>query len=818
MASYDRCGDTDTAEVAFVVDDANQGRGLGTLLLEQLAAIAREHGIHGFVADTLAGNDAMLAVFRDSGLAGSRETSRGVVHLSFPIDPTDALAARIEEREHLAESVSIARVLAPRSVAVVGAGRHGGIGREILDNLIAGGFRGFLLPVNRGADRVAGLPAVARLADADEDVDLVIAAVPASDVPEVIREAAERHARGVVVISAGFAEAGPEGIARERELVALARRNGIRLIGPNCLGVVNTSESVALNATFAPVLPPRGPIGFLSQSGALGIAMLARARELGLGISTFVSVGNKADVSGNDLLQYWEADPATEVILLYLESFGNPRKFARIAQRVSQRKPILAVKGGRTAAGMRGASSHTAALATPSAAVDALFRQAGVVRVDTLEELFDAAQLFAHGPLPQGRRVAIVGNSGGPGILAADACEGAGLDVPQLAARTQKELRQVAPGGAVANPVDLLADASAQQYARALAAVLADPGVDAALAIFTPLRGSDVDAIARAVAEAARRSREKPVLASIVTGESELAALRARLSTDQPGSGRLPLYAFPESAVRALERAARHAAWRNRPQGAVPKLSSLAPERARELVARELAAKPKGGWLAPERVTELLACYGIELARAELVTSAEAAGAAAERLGFPVVLKAIAPEIVHKTEAGAVALGLADREAVRAAWSHMQRRLGAAMQRGLVQEQIPTAVETIVGVVQDASFGPLVMFGLGGVATEVLGDRAFRILPLTDLDARELVREIRGAPLLLGYRGSPAADLAALENLLLRVARLAEDLPEVWELELNPVGATPERALAVDARARLAPAPERPDPMLRRMR
>jgi succinyl-CoA synthetase alpha subunit/L-amino acid N-acyltransferase YncA len=525
MASYDRCGATDTAEVAFVVDDANQGRGVGTLLLEHLAAIAREHGIHGFVADTLARNHAMLAVFRDSGLTTSRQLAHGVVHLTIPIDPDEKAAARVEGREHVAESVSIARLLAPRSVAVVGAGR--GAAREILAHLIAGGFRGALLPVGLGDERVAGLPALERLSDAGEEVDLVIAAVPAGQLPEVIRDAAAGHARGVVAISAGFQETGSEGIARARELVALARHHGLRLVGPNCLGVLNTAESISLNASLAPALPPRGPIGILSQSGELGIALLARLRELGLGISTFVSVGDKADVSGNDLLQYWEADPATEVILLHLESFGNPRKFARIAQRVSRRKPIVALKGGPSPGGARGA-------------LDALFRQAGVVRVDTLEALLDVAQIFARSPLPSGRRVAIVGNSRASGILAADACGDAGLDVPELAGSTQEALRRVAPAGGVANPVELPADAVPEQYAHALDAVLADACVDSALAIFTPLYGGDAEAIARSLASAARRFAETPVLAGILTGEGELAALRARLSGD-PGIARLPI-------------------------------------------------------------------------------------------------------------------------------------------------------------------------------------------------------------------------------------------------------------------------------------
>jgi acetyl coenzyme A synthetase (ADP forming)-like protein len=818
MASYGRCADTDTAEVAFVVDDAHQGRGIGTLLLEHLASIARGHGIHAFVADTLLRNDAMLAVFRDSGLAYQSDLAHGVIHLKLAIDPSEAALERIDQREHVAEAVSIARVLAPRSLAVVGAGRTGGLGREILDNVIASGFRGAIHPVNQHAQRIAGLPAAARLTDIADDVDLVVAAIPAAAVPDLIRDAASKHARGVVVISAGFAETGADGLARERELVALARRHGIRLIGPNCLGVANTAETVSLNATFAPVMPARGPIGFLSQSGALGIAILARAKELGLGLSSFVSVGNKADVSANDMLQYWESDPATEVILLYLESFGNPRKFARIAQRVSRSKPIVAVKGGRTPAGIRGASSHTAALASPGSAVDALFEQAGVIRVDSLQELFDTAQLLAHGPLPRGRRLAIVGNSGGPGILAADACEGAGLEVPALAADTQERLREVVPNAAVSNPVDLLAPASASEYARAVDAVLADRDVDAALAIFTPLRGSDSDAVVRVLASAARRSQDKALLASFVTSEAELAGLRARLSAEQPGQARLPLFGFPESAVRAIGRAASHVEWRLRPRGKAATYASIDVAAARARVAAEFAARPDGGWLGAAATAELLRCYGIELARGELVTSLSDAGAAAERLGYPVVLKAVATGLVHKTEAGGVALGLSDRAALHEAWQRMQRRLGSAMEGGLVQEQVATGVETIVGVVQDASFGPLVMFGLGGIATEVLADRAFRILPLTDLDAHDLVRAIRGAPLLLGYRGRPAANVAAVEDLLLRVARLAEDLPEVWELELNPVCVTPEQAVAVDARVRVAPAPDRADPAVRRMR
>jgi acetyl coenzyme A synthetase (ADP forming)-like protein len=818
MASYHRLARGDAAEVAFVVDDAHQGRGIGTVLLEHLAAIARRHGLHRFVADMVPGNRKMLAVFRDSGLAREHRLEGGVAHLAFPIEPTETATARIEEREHLSEAISIAHLLAPRSIAVVGAGRsEEGLGRQVFDNLLASGFEGPVYPVNPHAERIAGHRAYPRLAEVPDDIDLVVVAVPAEAVAGVVREAAARRGRGIVVISAGFSEVGPDGAARERELVEFARRNGMRVVGPNCLGVVNTAANVRMNASFAPTVPPPGPIGFLSQSGALGVAILARAKELGLGISSFVSVGNKADVSANDLLQFWEDDPATQVVLLYLESFGNPRKFARIARRVSRKKPIVAVKSGRTPAGKRGAASHTAALASAEAAVDALFRQVGVIRVDALEELFDVAQLLAGAPLPPGRRVAVVGNSGGPGILAADACEAAGLEVPEFSGKTRARLARLVPGAAVANPVDLLAGAGAVAYEGALDLALSDPAVDSAVAIFTPLRGRALPEYVRAIGAAARRHPRKPVLGCIVTGEAELAALRLALSKQEPELAALPLYAFPESAVRALGRASAYAAWRARPAGVEPKLASVDAERAREIASATLAAAPQGAWLDPERASELLRCHGIDLVRAERVESVREACAAAERIGFPVVLKAGSPALLHKTEAGGVALGLGDAAAVRAAWTRMRRRLGEAMGGGLVQEQVETGVETIVGVVQDPAFGPLVMFGLGGVATEVLGDRAFRIVPLTDLDARELVREIRGAPLLLGYRGGPQADLDALEELLLRVARLAEDLPELAEMDLNPVCATAKGARAVDVRARIAPAPSRPDPTLRRM-
>jgi len=487
VARYDRVG-ADEAEVAFVVQDDQQGRGLGTLLLEHLAVVARTKGITTFSADTLPNNMKMLNVFADAGWLAERRFVDGTVRVRFPIEPTVSSIAAIREREHQAESASTTRLLAPASIAVIGASREKGtIGHELFRNLLAYEFQGPVYPVNPATTSVAGVRAYASVLDVPDAVDLAVVVVPAAAVPAVVEQCARKHVHGLVIISAGFAEVGSDGQASERAIVATARRNGMRIIGPNCLGVVNTAAGVRMNATFAPVVPVGGPVGFCSQSGGLGIELMSRASELGIGISQFVSVGNKADVSGNDLLQHWETDPDTSVILFYLESFGNPRKFARLARRVAREKAIVAVKSGRTQAGSRAASSHTAALATPDVAVDALFRQAGVIRVDTLEQLLDTAEVLAHQPLPPGRRVAILGNAGGPGILAADACAGAGLEVPELSAASQEQLRAfVARDASVGNPIDLVAAATPEQYERALRIVLADPGIDALLALFVP--------------------------------------------------------------------------------------------------------------------------------------------------------------------------------------------------------------------------------------------------------------------------------------------------------------------------------------------
>ncbi|MDQ3640670.1 MAG: GNAT family N-acetyltransferase [Actinomycetota bacterium] len=812
VARYDRLpASPHSAEVAFVVSDRHQGRGIGTLLLEHLASAARERGITGFVAKTLADNAKMLEVFAKAGFDQRTRTEDGVVTVELTIEPSEATLAVIEQREQRAESLSIARLLAPRSVAVIGASRKPStIGNQVLRNLLEGGFVGPVYPVNPSAPHVASVKAYPTVLDVPDDVDLAVVAVPAAAVAGVVDQCAQKGVVGLVVLSAGFGEVGAAGATAQQELRAHARRNGMRLVGPNCIGVANTA--VGLNATFSPYAARPGRIAMQSQSGALGITILERSTRIGVGVSSFVSVGNKADVSGNDLLQYWETDPGTDVILVYLESFGNPRKFSRIARRVSRRKPIVAVKSGRSTAGVRAASSHTAAMASSDVAVDALFRQTGVIRVDTLDELFDMALLLSSQPLPAGRRIAIVGNSGGPGILATDACEGAGLEVPELSPATQAMLRRVVdPNGAVANPVDLVAGATPAAYEDALRIVLGDDEVDAAIVINTATfaaPSSDVASVLRRVAA----ETDKPVVGSFLAWP-EMRPLIA----GEPGEAAVPAFASPEPAARALARAADYSAWRRRPPGEVPPLEAFDAGRAQGLVDAFLRARPEGGWLPTEQVGELLSAIGVPVLETVTVSGVEHAAEEADRVGYPVVLKASGPALVHKSDVGGVRVGLGSAPEVTGAYRDMASRLGDGMTGAIVQPMARPGVETIIGVVHDRLFGPLVMFGLGGVATELLGDRAFRILPLTDVDAAELVRGLRSSPLLFGYRGGPPVAVDALEDVLQRVARLAAVVPQLAELDLNPAIVSSAGVEVVDARIGVAPVTPEPDEWLRRM-
>ena len=809
VARYERLTDGDSAEAAFVVTGEHQHRGVGALLLEHLASAARECGITRFEASVLATNRAMLTVFRTAGFAETTRFDGSVIQVELLIEPGEEARAAIEHREHTAEAASIARLLTPRSVAVVGAGRSpDSVGHVVITNLQAAGFAGPIHPINPRADEIAGLPAFPTLVDTPGPVDLVVVAVPAGAVLDVVRDAIAKEVHGLVVLTAGFGEVGDH--ATQEDLRELALGNGLRLIGPNCIGVVNTA--ISLDATFSPFAPVPGRIAMQSQSGALGIALLERSSRMGLGVSSFVSVGNKADVSGNDLLQSWEDDPGTDVVLLYLESFGNPHKFARIARRVSRRKPIVAVKSGRSSAGVRAATSHTAAMASPDVAVDALFHQTGVIRVDTLDELFDMALLLGSPPLPTGNRVAVVGNSGGPMILATDACVGEGLEVPELSPATQTALRAMAdPNAAVTNPVDLLASATPEHFEQALRLVLADEGIDAMIVVSTTLFAAPAEAVA-AVAGRVAATTNKPLLGCFLAAP-DLAPL---IPGEEPPQA-VPVFASPEPAARALARAARYAAWRRRRPGTVPVLDGDDVHAARAVVIDHLAEHPDGGWLSPEEVTDVLAAMGIPVVRDEAVTDADAAGRVATELGFPVALKAAGDEIVHKSDIGGVALDLGSAEEVVAAYREMTAGIGPTMTGALVQQMAAAGVETIVGVVQDPLFGPLLMFGMGGTATELLDDRSFRILPVTDDDADELVGSLRSSPLLFGYRGAAPTDVHALRDLLHRVARLAADVPEVAELDINPVIVSPSGAIAVDARIRARPVPPVPPPHLRRL-
>lgn len=785
LASYVRLRDAHAAEVAFAVADEFQGRGIATRLLERLASLAAGVGIEEFLAEVMGDNTKMLAVFGDAGFEQSRVFESGTSEVRLRLAATESLRTRIDERDHIAVAASLDPFFKPETVAVVGASsRAGSIGGELFRNVLRGEFRGVAYPVNRSGEPVGGVRAFRNIAEIGEVVDLAVVCLPGDAVFEAADEALAAGVRALCVISAGFAEIGPEGEARQDLLLELVRSHGARLLGPNCLGIA--VADVRLNATFGPRALPAGTIGFSSQSGALGLALLERAAQRRLGLSAFVSIGNKADVSSNDLLEYWEEDPSTDVVLLYLESFGNPRKFARVARRVARTKPIVAMKAGRTAAGARAASSHTAALAGSEAAVDALFQQAGVIRVDTLEELLDVTGLLAAQPLPRGRRVAVLTNAGGLGILCADACETAGLSLSQLADETVAELRAILPREAsLSNPVDMLGSAVGTTYESVLPVLLRDPGIDAVIVLFVPPVVAGAEEVAAAIVRAAEAeaAAEKPVLACVITHTG---------TPDQLLAAPVAAFDYPESAARALGRAAERAEWLRRPQGRVPELDGI------DLAAARLVIADAGErWLAPGDVRRLLEAYGLPVVAERVAATPEETLWAADDLGYPVVVKTAAAG-VHKTEKGGVALDLRDRDAVREAAA----RIGLPV---LVQPFLHGGAEVLVGAFQDPVFGPLVALGPGGTMAELIGDAGFRLAPLTDTDADELVQSGKAGLLVRGFRGAPPVDARALADVVLRVARLADNLPEVAELDLNPLIAWPDGCVVVDARARIAP-------------
>ncbi len=785
LANYVRLRDPAAAEVAFAVADAYQGRGVGTRLLEQLAARAAQQGIERFVAVVMSGNTPMMRVFEDAGFEVTRTLEGGETEVAFPIAATEAFAERVAERDHVAVVASLRPFFEPTTVAVLGASsRRGTIGGELFRNILEADFTGAAFPVNRKGEPVAGVKAFRSVSEIPEAVDLAVVCLPGEHVLPAVAEALRAGTKAICVISAGFAETGSEGARRQDELLASIRAHGARLIGPNCLGIAVAGPG--LNATFSSGPLPPGSVGLSSQSGALGLALLEAADSRGIGLSAFVSIGNKADVSSNDLLEYWEDDPSTTVIALYLESFGNPRKFAQLARRVAREKPILAMKGGRTRSGARAAGSHTAALAGSETAVQALFHQAGVIRADTLEELVDVAALFSSQPLPKGRRVALLTNAGGLGILAADACEAAGLELPPLSDATRDALQAMLPTEAsLANPVDMLGSATAETFEAVLPHIVRDPGVDSVIVLFVPPVVANAEDVAAAVLRAVEAAAvsEKPVLGVFVSHEGTPAALiRER---------RVTAFPYPESAARALGRVVERAEWLRRPVGRVPELDGIDRPAAEALVRAALGDSSEA-WLTPAQVRELLATYRISFVAEHLAATVDEAVAAADALGYPVVVKTAEPG-AHKTEKGLLALDLQNGAEVREAAT----RIGLPV---VVQPMLEGGAELLAGVVQDPVFGPLVAFGPGGVLAELIGDAAFRIAPLTDIDALELVTTGKAGRLVAGFRGATPSDAPALADLVLRLSRLADDQPEVAELDLNPVLGLASGYVAVDAR------------------
>jgi acyl-CoA synthetase (NDP forming)/RimJ/RimL family protein N-acetyltransferase len=755
VASYEPAERPGTAEIALAIPDHLHGRGIGTLLLEHLVSIARRRNLHAFTAVTLAENAAMLAVFAAAGLPVQRRREDGEVLLTFPLPAGEAdrhledYLDSVTARESRADVASLRHVLRPDSIAVVGASRsRGSAGREILRNIVTGGFGGPVYPVNPHAPSLEGLPCLPDAGDLPQHVDLAIIAVPAAALPEVAAACGRRGVRSLVVITGDLGAEGPG-------LLATCRRYGMRLVGPNCFGIA--VPGISLDATFGAHRPLRGVAGLVVQSGGIGVSFLSHLSELGIGVSSFASVGDKYDVSSNDMLTWWEQDGQTRLAAMYVESFGSPRRFARTARRVGQRIPVLTVISGRSDAGQRAAASHTAAAATPLVTQEALFGQAGVIAATNLGELLEAAALLASQPLPRGPRVAIVSNAGGGGVLAADACADHGLHVATLSGPTQRRLRGLLPAGAAtAGPVDTTAAIGADAFGSCLREVAADGGVDAVLAVTVPTAMADPS---QALATA---GLAKPLAAAVLDQTQAVRLLPAarppapgppgdEAAAPPPVPG-IPAYAYPESAARALGHAARYHAWRVRQHGRVPELAGVRTDDARAQVAAFLAAAPAGGWLSPAQVGDLLTCYQIAPPRPRAAGQARADG-----------------------------------------------------------------VEVFAGVRQEAVFGPVVVFGLSGIAGEAVGDCTARLTPLTDTDAAGMIHDGPAAPVLAGPPGRPAADAGALAGILLRVSRLADDLPEVAELDLNPVIAGPDGARAIAARIRLSPGQPQ-DPFLRRLR
>jgi len=806
VGRYHRLPSKSSAEVAFLVEEPFQNKGIGTKLMEQLVHAARENGITSFEAHVLAENEEMMEVFTNYGFHVDREFEYGGYRVTFPITRTPEIVEKEMERERQATKASLRALLSPRSVAVIGASRReGSIGQLLLQCIMESRFTGVVYPVNPAAESVLTVKAHSSVLSIDDDIDLAIIAVPASTVPKIVEECGRKGVRAIVIVSAGFKETGDEGIEREQKVRDIALGYGMRVVGPNCMGVINTDREVRLNGTFSRTYPSSGNIAFLSQSGALGLAMLEYAGRMNMGLSNFVSIGNRADISSNDLLEYWQDDEATRVILLYLESFGNPRKFGRIAQKVSARTPIVAIKGGRTSVGSRAAATHTGAMAASTTAIEALFRQSGIIPVDTLEESFQVVSLLAKQPVPRGNRIAIVTNGGGPGIMAADACASQGLTLPGFSSEVAKQLRPVSERDiSINNPLDLTASATEKEFEEALHILANDQGNDAVVLISIPPVMVGSRAIRDVVQQAASSFWEqgKPLIACFV-GQPEV-----RSSEEELG---IPVYTFPEEAVSALAHAVNYGTWLNKPKGNIPRFSGIRRRKAHKLVEKAMTGtSQRPFWLSVTAAAELLGYYGIRVVNTKFASSADEAADRAAEMGFPVAVKLASATIAHKTEVDGIVLNLKTKRAVKQAFRSIKEGLSAEdrqneMDGVVVQSMVEKAVEVIAGMTEDPTFGPLLMFGLGGIYTELLQDVSVRLHPLTDVEATDMMDSLRMSALLKGWRNTPVRDINALQDMLLRLSALVEDIKEITEVDLNPVMAMPEGKgyFVVDAKVRM---------------
>ncbi|MFD0318511.1 bifunctional acetate--CoA ligase family protein/GNAT family N-acetyltransferase [Streptomyces flavalbus] len=810
LAEYHSGEDPASADVSIAVAEGLHHRGVGTLLVEHLVSAARTDGITTFTADALSENHKVMRLFTDLGLDITRRLDGPEVHCSIALDTDDAYLTAVEERGRTADVASLGPLLRPETVAVIGAGRTpGSVGRALLHHLHTGGFTGRLFAVNPKCTSVLGVPSYPSVALLPKVPDLAVVAAPAPAVPGIAEECGKAGVRALVVVSAGL----DTGTARA--LVTACRTHGMRLVGPNCLGIANTEPGLGLDATFAASHPRPGTAGVAVQSGGVGIALLDGLSRLGIGVSSFVSLGDKYDVSGNDLLQWWESDDRTDLALLHLESFGNPRAFSRTARRVTRRIPVLTVDAGRTDAGRRAAASHTAAAATGTMTRQALFTQAGITATHSIGELLETAALLHSQPLPAGTRVAVVTNAGGAGVLTADACAEAGLVLPQPTPDLVDDLLTVLPEGAsVGNPVDATAAVGEAELRACVDRLVAHPGVDAVLVALVPtaVAAATGDDLVRALTDGPGR-RARPVAVVRLEQEVPVTLLRA-------ADGTVPSYAEPRAVARALAHAARRAAWLARPADVPAALDDVDGARAHQVAEEYLAAHPEGGWLDPRTCADLLSCYGIPQLPWAWAETEDEAVLAAERLRGAdgrVVLKAHWPGLVHKSEQRAVHLDLRGDAQVRAAYRDLETRFAGLLTGVVVQPLAPRGTELFAGVVQDEVFGPLVLFGLGGTATEILADHAARLAPLTGHDVHDLITGPRCAPLLFGAHGGGPVDLDGLEQLLHRLSRMAADLPQLAEADFNPVLATPERVTVLDARLRLLPRRSQ-DPYLRRLR